>query len=287
MQNIKNKHIAFLFTVVLLSACQFFKTAENKTPIAQIFDKTLYLQDINPSIYKNKSPEDSTKQIHQFIEKWAYQNLMIDEAKKNIDTLKINRLVTNYKNDLLTETYMDKLIGKYLDTLVPEDTLKIYYHKIADIYKAREPMAQIKYLVFDKENKNRYKYQKWFYSNKEEEKDTLFKLTSNFKKMDLLGQKWLNYSDMVKEIPAFKRFKPAQIIKKSKKFVLTDSLSLYLVFINNVVHEDEPLPFDFVKNDIKQIVLGKRKEILKNKLMNDLKEEAIKHKQFKIYKIKK
>ncbi len=273
--------------MTLFSGCQYFRQSENKTPIAKIFDKTLFLEDINRSLYKGVSQEDSIKNIHNYIESWAYKNLMIAEANKNVDTAKINLLTQKYKNDLLTETYLDNLTQKYLDTIIPTDTLKIYYNKLQGIYKANESLFKVEYLVFKKDNKNRYKYQKWFYSKKEQDKDTLFKLSSEFDKMDLSGQKWINYAKLNEIIPAFKRYKNSQIIKKSKKFVLTDSLSLYLVFINDVVHENEKLPFDFVKNDIKQIVLGKRKELLKYKLINDLKEEAIKNKQFKIYKLKK
>jgi hypothetical protein len=69
--------------------------------------------------------------------------------------------------------------------------------------------------------------------------------------------------------------------------MLTDSLSLYLVFVKQVVQSGENLPLDFIKDDLKQLILSKRKQNQLKKLEKDLKTEAIKKKIFKIFKTKK
>jgi len=91
--------------------------------------------------------------------------------------------------------------------------------------------------------------------------------------------------DFKKKLPVFKSMNDKYILKKSKKFVINDSLSLYLVIIKDVVLQGQSLPLDFVKDDLKQLVLSKRKQEAWSRIENDIKQEAIKQKHFKIFKI--
>ncbi len=279
MKNIKNS-ILFLLAFLAFS-CQ--KENANKTPVARIYQKTLYLEDIPSSLYKQKTKEDSLRSIRNYIEEWANGQLFMEEAKKNVDTGKINQLVNRYKNDLLKEKYLNQLTNKYLDTIIPEDTLKVHYQNLKSVFTANEPLVRISYLVFDKKSKKKYKYQKWFFDQKIEYQDSLFKHTGEFKKMDLSEQKWYPVSQLYEEFPILKKYNRKQIIKKRKKIITTDSLSLYLMFINDVVYKGESLPMDFIKQDIKQLILSKRKQEIEKRIINEMKEDAIKKKHFVIY----
>ncbi len=281
MKNTRNNILFSIFILLLISSC--YKSNTEKTPIAKIYKNVLYLEDINPMIYKNKSPEDSTIAIRSYIENWANKQLFIEEAKKNIDTVKINKLVLQYKNDLLREKYLNKLINKYLDTVVPQDSLQTYYQKLKNIYTAEEELVQPYVLILPKNNKKRYTYQKWFFDQSIEHQDSLFKHIGEFKKMDLSGQTWYSISRLKEKFPVLKRLNNRQIIKKRKKIITTDSLSLYLMFIKDVVHKGQSLPLSFIKNDIKQLIFSQRKQEIEKRILNEIKEDAIKNRHFIIY----
>jgi hypothetical protein len=280
VKNIKNKIILILFLVLVFSCS---KKEPHKTPIAKIYNKTLYLEDIHPSIYKNKKAEDSARALREYIENWANKELFIAEAKKNIDTIKINQLVTQYKNDLLKEKYLNKLTNKYLDTIIPKDSLELYYQKLKEIFPANDNYVQVYYLKMPKKNKKKYTYQKWFFDQKIAFQDSLFKHIGEFDEMDLSGQQWYTASALKQKFPVLKRLSSKQIIKKRKKIITTDSLSLYLMFINDVVRKGQALPLEFIQKDIKQLILSNRKEKIERKIINEMKEEAIKNKHFIIY----
>ncbi len=284
VRNIKSKIV--LIALLSLVSCQYFSKSVDKTPVAKIYDSYLYFEDISPEIYSRKSPEDSLNALHQFIEEWAYKTLLIKEAERNVDTVKINRLVQQYRHDLLTDTYKELLLQKYIDTVVPPDTLQKYYQKYKAYFIAEQAFIQPKYLVFDKRHPKRAKFKKWFFSDKVELSDSLIKNTEAFTKYDLMGNTWSSMPDFKKNIPVLKRTNDKYILKKSKKFVLTDSLSLYLVFVKDFVSKGQALPLDLVKNDLKQLILSKRKQAALSKLENNIKQEAIKNKTFKTFKIK-
>ena len=267
-----------------VAGCQYLKKDVERTPIAQVYDSFLYFEDINPALYQNKSPEDSLMHVRQYIENWSYITLLLKQANQNVDTVKINRLAKQFKNDLLIDTYKDLLIQKYIDTIVETDTLEAYYNRYKTYFTAKKPLVFPVYAVVDKNNPKAKKIKKWIFSDKTEWQDSLLINSNILNKLDLTG-KWMPVDDFKKKLPVFKSMNDKYILKKSKKFVINDSLSLYLVIIKDVVLQGQSLPLDFVKDDLKQLVLSKRKQEAWSRIENDIKQEAIKQKHFKIFKI--
>ncbi len=283
-KNIRSK--IWLPVILLFVGCQYFQKTPDKTPVAKIYDTYLYLEDIDPAVYQDKSPEDSLNAIHQYIEDWAYNTLLLKQAEQNVDTLKINRLVEQYRRDLLTGTYKERLLQKYIDTVVYEDTLQAYYQKYRHYFKSKEAVIKPKFLVFQKNHPKISKFKKWFFSGKPEYFDSLIKNTNSFSKYNLTANQWYVLSDFKKELPVFNRVNDKYILKKSKKFVLSDTLSLYLVFVKDVVQQNQEMPLSMIKDDLKQLILSKRKQAAMSRMENSIKQEAINQKIFKIFKTK-
>jgi len=173
VQNIKNSFLAIL--VILMTSCQYFQKSVDKTPLAKIYDAYLYFEDIDPSVYRGKNAQDSLEAVHQYMEDWAYKTLLLKQAEHNVDTVKINRLVKAYRTDLLTDTYKDLLMQKYIDTVVPADTLAQYYQKYQKYFVADVAWVQPKFLVIPKNDLKNVKFKKWFFYNKPEYTDSLMK----------------------------------------------------------------------------------------------------------------
>ncbi len=285
VQSIKNSLL--LYIIFISASCQYLRKDLEKTPIAQVYNNILYLEDVNPKLYKNKNTQDSLKNIREYIERWAYKTLLTEQAKRNIDTLSVNKLVTQFKQDLLIDTYKDQLSEKYLDTIVYDAEIQKSYENNKQYFLARDHMVDVSILVINKENRDRNKYKKWFFSDKIEFRDSLVKNSWRFSNFNINKGNWKQLSEFKEDFAVFKRIRDAQILKKSKKFVLTDSLSLYLVLVNDFVKENDVLPLSFIKNDLKQLIINKRKQQVIAKLQNEIKSEAIKQKKYKIFKIKK
>ena len=65
---------------------------------------------------------------------------------------------------------------------------------------------------------------------------------------------------------------------------LKDSLGVYLMKINDVLLRNETAPIEYVKPTIDQIVINKRKLELIKEIEKDITKDAIKNKQFEIFK---
>jgi len=287
VQNIKIKNkYKTLILLLFFTSCSYWSKENNRKILASVEGKKLYKDELPVDIFVGLNKEDSLMQAKNYIENWAYTQLMISEAKKNIDTVRINQLVRQYKTDLLLETYQNKLAGKFLDSTIQPEQWQKAYKENGQIYTAKEALLKADVLIMNKNNKKKALYKKWFYSKKNEEKDSLFKHIAEFKKLNF-DEKWTYISKFKEKYPVFKKISDRNIIKKSKKFVLSDSLDLYLIFIKDIVLKEQQLPLEFIKPELKQIILNQRKEKWLARLKNEMMEDALKTKKIKIYKTNK
>ena len=108
-----------IFGLLFLVSCDYFKQEAEQVPVARVNDSYLYEKDIRDLISQNTSAEDSILIVNNFINRWATQQLLIDQAKINLSQQKLDsydKLVSEYKNDLYTEAYKNahrlKMSGK-------------------------------------------------------------------------------------------------------------------------------------------------------------------------------
>jgi hypothetical protein len=89
---------------------------------------------------------------------------------------------------------------------------------------------------------------------------------------------------VVDKIPVITSENRDQLLKKSNFIELKDSLGVYLMQINDVLLRNDTAPLEYVKPTIDQIVINKRKLEIIRELEKDITKDAIKNKQFEIYK---
>jgi hypothetical protein len=268
-------------------SCDYFKQgAEKEEVIARVNDSYLYKEDIAKLITENTSPEDSALIVNNYINRWATQQLLIDQAKINLTAEKLeqfDKLVQEYKTDLLTEAYKNVIVGKQLDSLISEQEYKEYYEENRENFKQRDMLVMLRYvqlplnydgLVSVKEKLNRYN---------EKDRKSLNSQDYQFISSNFNDSVWVKKDVLLNTLPVLKGDNE-QVLKKSNFAQLQDSLGVYLVKIENVLNPNDTAPFSYIKPTLKQIILNKRKLELIKKLETDITKDAIETNNFEIYK---
>jgi len=260
------KYTVLLYTLLLVTSCDYFKQEELKTPIARVNDSYLYQEDLKDLIFDDTSKEDSVLIVNNFIRRWATQQLLIDQSIINLPQNKqedFNKLVEEYKIDLYTEAYKSAIISKQLDSVVTNEELAIYYEANKENFKLNDDLLKIRFIQVDKNYSNIKKLAKIFTRFNEEDKVTLTELKFKFKAVNLNDSVWVKKDILINTLPIIQS-KSKQVLKKSNYAQLQDSLGVYLVKINDVLKPNDIAPLSYVKPTIKQIILNKRKrELLK------------------------
>ena len=281
------KHSLYIVICVLLfTSCDFFKSTDNREPIARVNDTYLYKDDIKDIIPLGTTKEDSILLVNAYVNRWARQLLLMDGALLNLSEDKQNefsKLVEQYKSDLFTKAYLEGLVKKNIDTIVKTEVAEVFYEANKESFKLNDDLMQFRYISLPLNPididtiKNRFK------RFKPKDQRFLDSISVQFKSYSLNDSIWIKFSDAVEKIPAVSVENKNQLLKKSNYVQLKDSLNLYLMQVNDVRLQNDYAPLDYVKTTIKQIVINKRKLELIKQLEKDITNDAIKNNQFQIY----
>ncbi len=283
---IKTVLYIFLGSVLFVSCSYFQQNSAQEDVVARVNDNYLYRSDIEKLIAENTSKEDSTLIVNNFINRWATQQLLIDQAKINLTPEKLeqfDKLVQEYKTDLLTEAYKNVIVGRQLDSNITDQEFQQFYEENKENFKQKDMLVMLRYvqlpLNYDglaavKEKLNRYneKDKKWLNSQ------NFQFISSNFN-----DSVWVRKYALLQNLPVLKG-ENEQVLKKSNFAQLQDSLGVYLVKIEDVLNPNDTAPFSYVKPTLRQIILNKRKLELIKKLETDITKDAIETNNFQIYK---
>jgi hypothetical protein len=284
---VRYKIIPF-FIFILLSSCNFFfKKTDDRVPVARVNDTYLYYDDIKDLVSEGTSKGDSTLVVQNFINRWATQQLFVDGAELNLSETEqaaFNKLVDQYKNDLYTKAYIEALVLRDMNTVVTKEEAEAFYNSNKDVFKLNEELLKFRYIHVDQNIINYKTIEEKFKRYNLKDKKELEAMSIQFKSYTLNDTIWIKASQVINKISAITPENKNQLLKKSNFVQLKDSLGVYLMQINDVLLRNDTAPIEYVKPTIDQIVINKRKLELIRELEKDITKDAIKNKQFEIYK---
>jgi len=281
-----HKIFSFFLSFFFLISCDYFKQDTQKIPIARVNDSYLYEEDVKDLIYDSATKEDSILIVNNYITRWATQQLLIDQSFINLPQDQqdvFNGLVDEYKIDLYTEAYKSAIITRQLDSAISKSQLESFYNANKDNFKLNDELLKVRYIQLDNNFTNFSEIEKKFKRFNEEDKDDLTELSFKFIAFNLNDSIWIKNDVLLDALPILQT-NNIQVLKNSNFTQLQDSLGVYLVKIEEVLKTNDIAPLSYVKPTIKQIILNKRKQELIKKLEKDITIDAIKNKNFELFK---
>ncbi len=254
--------------------------------IARVNSTYLYKQDIKGLIPKDISKEDSLQIINNYINTWAKKQLFIDQSKRNLTELELQRfdsLVEDYKSALYINAYKNAVIDKTINMEVTEQDMKTYYEENIENFNLNEELVKLRYLHLPSKYNDIVATQKSFNRFNEEDEEDLLSRSIEFLTYSFEDSTWVQYEQVLNRIPILKKQNRRKTLKDGKYLKLRDSLGIYMIKIKEVLNKNETAPLEYIKPTIRQIILSKRKRELIKKLEKDITKDAIKNKQFETY----
>ena len=85
----------------MVLGCNRHKPEKDQEPLARVYDKYLYVADIQGLINDKTSPEDSARIVSEYVENWVRQNLILRVAEDNLQSAlaNINKQAEAYKEE--------------------------------------------------------------------------------------------------------------------------------------------------------------------------------------------
>lgn len=280
--------ISIFLLIVLLSSCEFIKrtfTSKEK-PVARVFDLYLYPSDLEGVVPKGTSSNDSSLLVQSYIENWIRQSVILKQATDNaeLDKESLEEQLEAYRQSLIIYSYEQQLIAQNLDTTVTAEQIKKYYKENSNNFELKQSILKASYAVIPKNSLKIELAKRLFNSLKSKDRNELetycMQFATNFSLMDT---SWIYYDELAKMIP-LDRFSESSVLQKNNYISFSDETNLYLVKIKDYMYKEDISPLEFEVENIKNIIINKRKVELINKMEDKVYQNAREENNIEIFK---
>ena len=275
----------FIFLLLILS-CDF-NTESNDNIVAIVGDKTLSKEDLINKLPKIVNSEDSIIISNKIINNWALNQLLIDNAEINLsseEVEKIEKISSDYYNDLLISTYKNKVASYNSDTLVLDDEISEYYDSNFENFLLYEDIIKGRYVRLNKNNFNLNEIKRRFRRFNEQDLTFFDSISLQLLNYSLNDTTWVNKDLFFNKIPVLKDEEIERIVKKTLYVVKEDSLDVYLIKINDFIDINDKAPLDYIYNRIEELIKNKKKVDFIKKFETETIENAKIENNFEIIK---
>ena len=277
----------FLFLLLMACSCNYFKPEQKPESIARVGKSYLYKSDIAKLVPAGTSKQDSILMVRDFIDRWASQKLLIDAAERNLSETKkteFNALIRQYKVDLYTKAYIDEVVKNTVDTVVSQDELKKYYNENKENFKTTGTLVRMRFINLAKDNPRFTTISNKFFDYNKKDKKFWETYALQFKSFALNDSVWIDMSQVYVKLPVINPGNRDEYIRAGKKIQIQDNNDVYLIKVTDVIDKNQISPFEYIKPTLKEVILNKRKLELIKKFEKEITDDAIKNKDYEIYK---
>lgn len=282
-----------LITLIAISGCEYIVnegsqgSSNSETLVASVGSSYLFEADIANLVEPGMSAEDSTRITEQYVRNWIKKELLVKEATGNvrIDQSEIDKKVADYRYTLLSYEYQKLKIQQLLDTAITNEEILNYYNENQENFALRQNIIRGRFLKINQKAPKKADARRWIKSSRPQDlnslKDYAFQFASSY---SLEDSTWLRFDDITKNSPYSTLTNKIQFLRTTQYTEETDSLYLYLLKIDDYKISEEISPLEFVRADIRNIILNKRKVELAKSLENEVFQNAKENEDYKIYR---
>ncbi len=278
----------------LISGCDLFQIKEKQSdatlqtpPIARVYDKFLYPEDLEGLTSEAINNSDSSDIAERYIQSWIKKQLLIDEASSMIDfdEAEISRKILDYRYALMVHEFKQYHINNQLKTNVSEDEIQTYYQANQDNFELKQNIIRGIFIKLPKEAPKINTVGKLIRSQKPKDKEELASYCFQFATYYTLEDTvWLNFEELIQSTPLASIPNQEQYLKNNRYVETNDQNFQYFLYIDEYKIADQISPLEFVRDNIEEIIVNKRKIALANQLETDIYSEAQRNNDFEIYR---
>jgi len=276
------KIVLACYLTLLITGCKEIKLEMpgNDNVLAEIYDKKLFLEDIEGITSSAVSEQDSIIILKGFVNNWIKDQLLIKEAETNITRdIDIEKLVKDYRSSLIQYNYIEQLYNKDLDTLISEQEINEYYERLKQQFILAESIVKYTFIKFRKNDKKTINvFLKYWNKNQKENFMSFAKSEAVFFQQ---SADWELLNSLLILLP--KNSVSESNLKEGKKLELEDKNFKFFVEIEQIFLKSEVPPLEFITPTVKKVILNERKTELVKILKQTLYDKNLENNNIKTY----
>jgi len=278
--------ITYLLILTFLFGCGSpTEKDQTRVAIARANNEYLYLDEIKDIVPEGTPIKDSTELMKKYIDNWVRESLVTQKAESNLgdEQKNVDKQLRDYRNSLITYTYEKELVKQKLDTAVTDAEIEEYYNNNKSDFELKDNIIKVVYVKVDKNAPGIDKLKKMYKSDSPADRELLASYCHQFASNFYLDDSsWLLFDDLLKEIP-IQTYNKELFLQNNRFVEVSDSLNHYFVNIKGFQIRNSLSPLGFEKENIKNIILNKRKLQLITKMIEDIYNDAANNNKIEIF----
>lgn len=293
IRNLKPISLIFLCAFILAGCDLFNRKSTNgivengPQPVARVHNQYLYTTDLEGLMRKNISKSDSASLAERYIQSWIKKQLLVNEAasRSDFDKEALEAKVVNYRYDLMIHELEKNYIENELNNEVSEEEIINYYKENLENFELKQNIIKCIYLKIPNDAPKLQRVKKLLQSANSKEKDELKSYAYRFSpSYSLQDSTWMNFEEIIAHTPFAGIANKVQFLKSNSFSEMKDDDYSYYLKIYDYKISDQISPLEFVKEQITNIIINKRKKALAQKLEEQIYSKAVNDKDFEIFK---
>ncbi len=279
-----------VFQVISLFSCQFLNSKNEQAdlkPVARVHQTYLYQKDLQGMLGQAVSQKDSASIAQRYIDSWVKKQLLVYEAESNLDLdmNDVEKRVQEYKYQLLIYAYQKKYIEKKLDTVVTNAQIEAYYTENPKNFELKQNIVRGLLLKVPKTANKLDELRKWLRSDSDDALEEIKSYAYSFAQTHIISDTtWIDFEEMIVGTPVVDNPNRIQLLSKTKNLEVADAEAIYFVKILDYKIADQMAPLTYLRKNIIDIIINKRKIELQEQYENEILNKAEKAKSIEIFK---
>jgi len=281
------RNVSVFLACVFAAGCQYLqpKQEAQEQPAARVGDKMLTKTNLTELIPANLSGTDSTIFAEKFIKDWVKKQLMIKKAGEAIDfnEAQIRNKVLNYQYALMVHELEKRYIEANLNEEVSEKEIVVYYSEESENFVLRQNLTKCLYFKIPKSAPQVWRLRRSLRNYPADSTRIWEYAAQNAVKSFMEDSVWVKFDEVLFETPLKGITDKAGFLRTNSSIEAADEDFIYFIKIFEYKLIGEVAPLEFIRESVADVIINKRKIVLKKELEKKIYEEAEQTKAFEIF----
>ena len=273
--------------LLLVVACNTPVREPERAAVARAGERVLYLDQIPAGLVVNgMSDTDSISAVQSYIRQWSRKELLAMRAEENLTPeykAEVNRQLNEMRNNLLIYQYQQQMIIQKLDTAVTDNELEAYYVGNLSTFTLTSNLVKALFAKVPATMPELDKIRKLYKSSEPDDMNTLEDLCFQYAiRYDDYNDEWIPFTQLLLEVP-LESSNQEQWLARNSAVELKDDQYVYFVAIREYKLRNSVAPFDYIRGQVKTIIINNRRNDFLQKLEDGIYNEAVRNNTLKVY----
>lgn len=281
----KSIKLSLIFLVAVFSACTNRDIDPGDRVVARAYSTYLQQSELSGIVPADASPSDSIAIVNSYINNWIRNQLLLHQAERNLTSGQkdFSKQLNDYRNSLVIYKYESELVRQNLDSLISEKELAAYYQANPDNFVLKEDIVQFVYLKISEDVPQIEQIRRLLNEGFIENQDSVsFYALQYCDDYAMMNDQWIPLSRLLSIVPL--QTVDVNTFFEGDAFVEYYSKPHYhFIYFTGYKLKGDISPFEYELENIKLILLNRRKKMLIKDMHNEIYEQARQNNDFEYF----